>query len=107
MRNHGNLCDLDYDLKKMCRHAIDRSCGDLVDVNIEYFGTDELLEYITYRCVILCLSPNLSLLTSLQSLSLFLLESHVGAYLITKPAKMLGLIHTLSQLMAYLCCNTS
>jgi hypothetical protein len=24
-----------YDLEKMCRHAVDRSCGQLVDINVE------------------------------------------------------------------------
>ncbi|KAJ7969049.1 F-box protein [Quillaja saponaria] len=47
MRNLGDLHDMPYNLEKMCRHAIDRSCGQLVDINVEYFGTDELLEYIT------------------------------------------------------------
>ncbi|XP_016173807.1 F-box protein SKIP19-like [Arachis ipaensis] len=47
-----NMCDIgipnsvDYKLEKMCRHAIDRSCGQLVDISIEYFGTDDLLKYI-------------------------------------------------------------
>ncbi|XP_038883506.1 F-box protein SKIP19-like [Benincasa hispida] len=47
MRNSGNLYDMDHDLEIMCRHAVDRSCGQLIDINIEYFGTDELLQYIT------------------------------------------------------------
>ncbi|KAK6150101.1 hypothetical protein DH2020_017626 [Rehmannia glutinosa] len=38
-----------YDLDIMCRHAVDRSRGQLIDINIEYFGTDELLQYISYR----------------------------------------------------------
>ncbi|KAM5587544.1 putative F-box/LRR-repeat protein 23 [Rosa sericea] len=46
MRNDG---EVNYDLEEMCRHAVDRSSGNLVDINIEYFGTDELLEYITER----------------------------------------------------------
>ncbi|XVE94241.1 hypothetical protein REPUB_Repub01dG0264600 [Reevesia pubescens] len=49
MRNLGDLSAMPYDLEKMCIHAIDRSCGGLVDINIEYFGTDELLTYITQR----------------------------------------------------------
>ena len=49
MRNLGDLHDMDYDLEKMCIHAIDRSCGHLQDINIEYFGTDKLLAYITQR----------------------------------------------------------
>ncbi|KAJ7969051.1 F-box protein [Quillaja saponaria] len=47
MHNLGDLLDIPYGLEIMCRHAIDRSCGQLVDINIEYFGTDELLKYIT------------------------------------------------------------
>ncbi|KAG2684675.1 hypothetical protein I3760_10G085900 [Carya illinoinensis] len=46
MRNHGDLRDMPYDLETMCRHAVDRSRGQLVDINIEYFGTDKLLHYI-------------------------------------------------------------
>lgn len=49
MQNDGDLEAMDYDLEEMCRHAVDRSSGYLVDINIEYFGTDELLEYITNR----------------------------------------------------------
>ncbi|KAM5566031.1 hypothetical protein ABKV19_019829 [Rosa sericea] len=46
MRNDG---DFPYDLEIMCCHAVDRSRGELVDINIEHFGTDELLHYITDR----------------------------------------------------------
>ncbi|XP_075667599.1 F-box protein SKIP19-like [Castanea sativa] len=46
MRNLGDR-DMDCDLEKMCNHAIDRSCGHLQDINIEHFGTDNLLAYIT------------------------------------------------------------
>uniref|UniRef100_A0A2P2JMA8 Uncharacterized protein MANES_14G135100 n=1 Tax=Rhizophora mucronata TaxID=61149 RepID=A0A2P2JMA8_RHIMU len=49
MHNHGDLWDTEYDIDKMCRHAVDRSSGGLVDINIEYFGTDDLLRYITDR----------------------------------------------------------
>ncbi|KAE8716892.1 putative F-box/LRR-repeat protein 23 [Hibiscus syriacus] len=51
MRNSGDLWDMDYDLEKMCIHAIDRSCGYLLDINVEYFGTDEILSYISERSV--------------------------------------------------------
>ena len=34
---------------RLCRHAVDRSCGGLLDINIDYFGTDDLLKYITDR----------------------------------------------------------
>ncbi|CAK9142848.1 unnamed protein product [Ilex paraguariensis] len=49
MCNLGDLHSIPYDLEKMCRHAVDRSQGQLIDINIEYFGTDELLEYIADR----------------------------------------------------------
>ncbi|XP_004304708.1 PREDICTED: putative F-box/LRR-repeat protein 23-like [Fragaria vesca subsp. vesca] len=44
MRNRGYEC---YDLVKMCCYAIDRSCGNLVDISIDHFGTNRLLKYIT------------------------------------------------------------
>ena len=48
MQNLGNPHDIPYYvLEIMCRHAIDRSCGQLVEINIEYFGTDDLLNYIS------------------------------------------------------------
>lgn len=55
MHNSGDSYDMDHDLEIMCRHAVDRSCGQLIDINIEYFGTDELLQYITrrYRFILL------------------------------------------------------
>ncbi|OMO75016.1 hypothetical protein CCACVL1_16358 [Corchorus capsularis] len=48
MQNTGDR-DMPYCLEKMCRHAIDRSSGGLVAINIEYFGTDDLLAYIAER----------------------------------------------------------
>ena len=45
MSNADNYWN-DYDLERMCRDAVDRSCGQLVDINLEYFGTDELLRHI-------------------------------------------------------------
>ncbi|PPD75215.1 hypothetical protein GOBAR_DD27860 [Gossypium barbadense] len=47
MHNLGDLWDMDYDLAKMCVHAVDRSCGHLLDINVEYFGTDALLLHIS------------------------------------------------------------
>ncbi|CAI9782175.1 unnamed protein product [Fraxinus pennsylvanica] len=47
MRNLGDLWATPYDLVKMCRHAVDVSKGQLEDINIEYFGTDDLLTYIS------------------------------------------------------------
>ncbi|KAK7331403.1 hypothetical protein VNO77_25627 [Canavalia gladiata] len=46
MRNLGDP-DYEFDLGVMCRRAIDYSSGHLLDINIEYFGTDDLLHYIT------------------------------------------------------------
>ncbi|XP_058742400.1 putative F-box/LRR-repeat protein 9 [Vicia villosa] len=37
------------DWVKMCRYAVDRSCGQLEDIYIYMFGNDELLEYIADR----------------------------------------------------------
>jgi hypothetical protein len=37
------------DLVRICRIAVERSCGQLETVDIEYFGTDDLLEYIADR----------------------------------------------------------
>ncbi|XP_059306467.1 F-box protein SKIP19-like isoform X1 [Lycium ferocissimum] len=49
MTNDGDLSDMDYDLEEMCRYAIDRSQGELVDINLEYFATGPLLQYIAQR----------------------------------------------------------
>lgn len=49
MCNLGDLWNMPYDLEKMTMHAIDRSCGGLVDISLRYFATDELLKYITDR----------------------------------------------------------
>lgn len=49
MRNDGSPWDSFYDLEKICRHAVDRSQGQLIDINIEFFGTDDLLCYIAQR----------------------------------------------------------
>ncbi|CAK9321241.1 unnamed protein product [Citrullus colocynthis] len=36
-----------YNLEVMCKHDVNHSCGQLVEINIEYFGTDKLLQYIS------------------------------------------------------------
>ncbi|KAI3964009.1 hypothetical protein MKW92_043779 [Papaver armeniacum] len=47
MRNRWDLFDDEfYDMEKMAREAVDRSCGQLVEFSMEHFGTDEILEYI-------------------------------------------------------------
>lgn len=48
MHNSGDLNSFDH-LEIMCKHAVDRSCGQLVEINIEHFGSDELLLYIANR----------------------------------------------------------
>ncbi|KAF8112193.1 hypothetical protein N665_0066s0067 [Sinapis alba] len=45
MRNLGALW-LKLNLEMMCRHAVDRSQGGLVEIDIWHFGTDSLLNYI-------------------------------------------------------------
>ncbi|XP_016899274.1 F-box protein SKIP19-like isoform X2 [Cucumis melo] len=49
MRYPCDWWDMDYDLEEMCRQAVKRSCGELIHINIEHFGTDDLLRYITQR----------------------------------------------------------
>ncbi|KAK7303083.1 hypothetical protein RJT34_13982 [Clitoria ternatea] len=46
MRNFGDN-EMNFALAIMCRRAIDYSSGLLLDINIEYFGDDDLLHYIT------------------------------------------------------------
>ncbi|XP_062162817.1 putative F-box/LRR-repeat protein 23 isoform X2 [Alnus glutinosa] len=46
MRKPVPLWEFPYDVEKMCRNAVDRSCGQLVHINVENFGTDELLRHI-------------------------------------------------------------
>ncbi|CAI9782178.1 unnamed protein product [Fraxinus pennsylvanica] len=50
MKNLGEYHDFmsEY-LDTMCRHAVDRSEGQLTDIYIDYFATDELLQYISER----------------------------------------------------------
>ncbi|XP_010422434.1 PREDICTED: F-box protein SKIP19-like [Camelina sativa] len=44
-----NSDDMECDLEIMCRHAVDRSQGGLVEIDLWYFGTDDLLNYIADR----------------------------------------------------------
>ncbi|KAF1867315.1 hypothetical protein Lal_00049744 [Lupinus albus] len=46
MRNSYAPNDMEFDLEMMCRHAIDRSYGNLVDITLDYFGSDDLLTYV-------------------------------------------------------------
>ena len=60
MYNDGDLGSMGYDLEIMCRHAVDRSQGGLLEIDLWYFGTDELLNYIADRFS-LCLLWNILL----------------------------------------------
>ncbi|XP_057753044.1 F-box protein SKIP19-like [Arachis stenosperma] len=46
MCNLGREKYMAYDLRKMCRHAVDRSRGQLVDFEVQGFGVNGLLNYI-------------------------------------------------------------
>ncbi|CAL9233108.1 unnamed protein product, partial [Arabidopsis halleri] len=48
MRNPRNLGGM-MDMEIICRHAVDRSQGSLVEIDIGYFGTDSLLNYMADR----------------------------------------------------------
>ncbi|XP_051136344.1 F-box protein SKIP19-like [Andrographis paniculata] len=50
MQNPGDPWETQYNLDKMCCHAVDRSQGQLTDISIEYFGSDDLLLCISHRC---------------------------------------------------------
>jgi F-box/leucine-rich repeat protein 2/20 len=45
MRNTGEP-DYTLDLKALCHRAVDYTCGHIIDINIEYFGTNDLLHHI-------------------------------------------------------------
>ncbi|VVB07867.1 unnamed protein product [Arabis nemorensis] len=49
MHNLGDSGSMEYDLDIMCRHAVDRSEGGLIAIDIWSFGTDDLLDYIAQR----------------------------------------------------------
>ncbi|XP_048595229.1 F-box protein SKIP19-like [Brassica napus] len=44
--------DKEYNLEIMCRHAVDRSQGGLLEIDISCFGTDSLLNYIADRLLV-------------------------------------------------------
>ncbi|KAF8104067.1 hypothetical protein N665_0181s0087 [Sinapis alba] len=44
MRNLGDFRDMYYE--KLCRHAVDCSQGELVEINLSHFANDSLLSYI-------------------------------------------------------------
>lgn len=76
--NRGDRASFKYDLESMCRHAVDRSQGGLLEIDIEYFGTDKLLDYIADRFSLSlsspCNSKSLELWFSSRGIFEFLLE---------------------------------
>lgn len=72
MHNLGDLHDMEYNLEIMCMHAVFRSHGQLVDINIEYFGTDDLLRYITRRYLLTEINLNPCVVAVIISNVLFL-----------------------------------
>ncbi|GFP92839.1 F-box protein skip19 [Phtheirospermum japonicum] len=48
MKNSGDDLEV-VNLDILCRRAVDRSLRELIDIDIEYFGTNDLLLYISDR----------------------------------------------------------
>ncbi|XP_042487459.1 putative F-box protein At4g05475 [Macadamia integrifolia] len=48
-RDHWDLAPYEVDFEEVVRHAVDRSCGQLIEFSIEHVCTDEFLKYITDR----------------------------------------------------------
>ncbi|KAJ9566046.1 hypothetical protein OSB04_002012 [Centaurea solstitialis] len=47
--HYFHASDSDFVFEKLCKQAVHRSCGELIDISIKHFGTDDLLDYIS-RC---------------------------------------------------------
>ncbi|KAI3680980.1 hypothetical protein L6452_35760 [Arctium lappa] len=47
MHHSFDDCDTDYDIEQLTKQAVVRSCGELIDISLECFGTDDLLDYIS------------------------------------------------------------
>lgn len=47
-------CNFSVNLEKLAMYAVDRSCGQLVDITVAYFATDDFIRYLSKRLV--CLS---------------------------------------------------
>ncbi|XP_043699012.1 F-box protein SKIP19-like [Telopea speciosissima] len=48
-RDPWDFAESEVDFEKVARHAVDRSCGQLIEFSVGHFGTDEVLKYITDR----------------------------------------------------------
>lgn len=49
MSNGGNILQLPFDVLEMAKEAINRSSGQVHDISLDYFGTEDLLTYISDR----------------------------------------------------------
>ncbi|XP_060179696.1 putative F-box/LRR-repeat protein 23 [Lycium barbarum] len=49
MSNYEHLSYIGYYIQKMCLHCVDRSQGELVDINLLYFANGQSLQYIAQR----------------------------------------------------------
>ncbi|KAL3616606.1 hypothetical protein CASFOL_014530 [Castilleja foliolosa] len=49
IENSGDGLRTPHHCEILCRRAVDRSLGELIDIDILYFGTDDLLLYISER----------------------------------------------------------
>ncbi|XP_050365453.1 putative F-box/LRR-repeat protein 21 [Argentina anserina] len=69
-----NMCDVSvydkspsqYRFNILCRQAIDLSCGNLVDISIHNFGSDDLLKHITDSNGLIRAASKLPLLEELE-----------------------------------------
>ncbi|KAJ9565971.1 hypothetical protein OSB04_001937 [Centaurea solstitialis] len=41
--------DTDYDIEQLTKQAVNRSCGELIDISFDCYGSDDLLDYVS-RC---------------------------------------------------------
>ncbi|KAJ4980345.1 hypothetical protein NE237_031182 [Protea cynaroides] len=56
MRDLPDVMESGVDFEEVARHAVDRSCGQLIEFSVGHVGTDEVLKYITDRsCPLRCL----------------------------------------------------
>ncbi|KAJ4824237.1 hypothetical protein Tsubulata_018058, partial [Turnera subulata] len=85
----------------MCQHAVDRSSGVLQRINIDCFGTDELLQYIVDRSALCHEKYHLNRSSNLKSLRLMMCYDTSDEGLIMAAKKM----PSLEELELYSCSN--
>ncbi|KAJ9565890.1 hypothetical protein OSB04_001856 [Centaurea solstitialis] len=47
MDRYSDISYTDNDFEKLCKQAVHRSCGELIDISLKGFGTDDLLDHIS------------------------------------------------------------